>query len=125
MGISTKIKKKRLGRSKRHDRVRRRIIGTLERPRLSVYKSANYIYAQLIDDIKAETLLAVSSLMLEIKSKIKAGCNIEAAKVVGKFLGEKAKEKGIKKAVFDRGGCKYHGKLKALADAAREAGLEF
>jgi large subunit ribosomal protein L18 len=95
--------------------------GTAERPRLNVYRSLNHIYAQIIDDDKGETLLSASSLA----AKAKTGGNVAAAKVVGKLVAERAIEKGIKKVVFDRGGYLYHGRVKALADAAREAGLEF
>jgi large subunit ribosomal protein L18 len=95
--------------------------GTAVRPRLNVYRSLNHIYAQLIDDAKGETLLSASTLA----SKVKAGGNVAAAKEVGKLVAERAIEKGIKRVVFDRGGYLYHGRIKALADAAREAGLEF
>jgi large subunit ribosomal protein L18 len=95
--------------------------GTAERPRLNVYRSLNHIYAQIIDDAKGETLLSASSLA----AKAKTGGNVAAAKEVGKLVAERAIEKGIKRVVFDRGGYLYHGRVKALADAAREAGLEF
>jgi large subunit ribosomal protein L18 len=95
--------------------------GTAERPRLNVYRSLNHIYAQIIDDAKGETLLSASTLA----AKAKTGGNVAAAKEVGKLVAERAIEKGIKKVVFDRGGYLYHGRVKALADAAREAGLEF
>jgi large subunit ribosomal protein L18 len=95
--------------------------GTAERPRLNIYRSLNHIYAQVIDDAKGETLLSASSLA----AKAKTGGNVAAAKEVGKLVAERAIEKGIKKVVFDRGGYLYHGRIKALADAAREAGLEF
>jgi large subunit ribosomal protein L18 len=95
--------------------------GTAARPRLNVYRSLNHIYAQIVDDSKGETLLSASTLA----AKIKAGGNVAAAKEVGKLVAERAKEKGIKQVVFDRGGYLYHGRIKALADAAREAGLEF
>jgi large subunit ribosomal protein L18 len=125
MDIRTWIKKKRLGRIRRHKRVRKKVFGIPERPRLCVFRSLRHIYAQIIDDTKGHTLLAVSTLSPDVRDKIKYGGNIEAAKVVGKVLGEKAQALGIKKVVFDRGGYKYHGRVKALADAAREAGLEF
>jgi large subunit ribosomal protein L18 len=108
-------------RKRIHARIRRKLSGTTERPRLNVYRSLNHIYAQLIDDQKGETIAAASSLQLKLKS----GGNVAAAKEIGKTIAEKAKEKGVKKVVFDRGGFLYHGRLKALADAAREAGLEF
>jgi large subunit ribosomal protein L18 len=95
--------------------------GTAERPRLNVYRSLNHIYAQIVDDAKGETILSASTLA----SKIKTGGNVAAAKEVGKQVAERAIEKGIKRVVFDRGGYLYHGRVKALADAARAAGLEF
>jgi large subunit ribosomal protein L18 len=104
-----------------HSRIREKLAGTGERPRLNVYRSLNHIYAQVIDDQKRETLVSASTLSLKLKS----GGNVAAAKEIGKAVAEKAVEKGIKKVVFDRGGYLYHGRIKALADAAREAGLEF
>ena len=106
-------------RKRIHVRIREKLSGTAERPRLNVYRSLNHIYAQLIDDQKGETLASASTL------KLKTGGNVAAAKDIGKAIAEKAKEKGIKKVVFDRGGFLYHGRVKALAEAAREAGLEF
>jgi large subunit ribosomal protein L18 len=108
-------------RQRVHFRIRQKLEGTAERPRLNVYRSLNHIYAQIIDDAKGETLLSASSLA----GKLKTGGNIAAAKEVGKQVAERAIEKGIKRVVFDRGGYLYHGRVKALADAAREAGLEF
>src|SRR5277367_4849294 len=108
-------------RQRIHDRIRRKLAGTTERPRLNVYRSLNHIYAQVIDDQKGETLVSASTLSL----KLKTGGNVSAAKEIGKAVAEKAVEKGIKKVVFDRGGFLYHGRIKALAEAAREAGLEF
>lgn len=108
-------------RQRIHARIRQKLTGTTERPRLNVYRSLNHIYAQVIDDQKGETLASASTLALELKT----GGNIAAAKEVGKSVAERAAEKGIKKVVFDRGGYLYHGRIKALADAAREAGLEF
>ena len=108
-------------RQRVHDRIRRKMQGTAERPRLNVYRSLNQIYTQLIDDQAGVTLVSASSLT----AKLKTGGNVSAAKEVGKLIAEKAKEKGIKKVVFDRGGYLYHGRVKALADAAREAGLDF
>ena len=108
-------------RQKRHRRIRAYIKGTTERPRLNVFRSNKAIYCQLIDDLSGQTLVSASSL--EIKDA--TGGNIEGAKLVGKLIAEKAVEKGIKNVVFDRGGYLYHGRVKALADAAREAGLEF
>ncbi|MGC1869339.1 MAG: 50S ribosomal protein L18 [Acidobacteriaceae bacterium] len=108
-------------RQRVHDRIRRKMQGTAERPRLNVYRSLNQIYTQLIDDQTGTTLVSASS----VTAKLKTGGNVAAAKEVGKLIAEKAKEKGIKKVVFDRGGYLYHGRIKALADAAREAGLDF
>ncbi|MBV8631698.1 MAG: 50S ribosomal protein L18 [Silvibacterium sp.] len=108
-------------RQRVHDRIRTKVQGTSERPRLNVYRSLNHIYAQVIDDAQGVTLVSAST----VASKIKTGGNVAAAKEVGKLVAERAKEKGIKKVVFDRGGYLYHGRVKALADAAREAGLEF
>ena len=108
-------------RQRIHSRICRKLSGTEERPRLNVYRSLNHIYAQVIDDQKGETIVATSTLAL----KLKTGGNVAAAKEIGKSIAEKAVEKGIKKVVFDRGGFLYHGRIKALADAAREAGLEF
>ena len=106
--------------------MRSQLAGTAERPRLSVFKSLRYVYAQLIDDGKGVTLAAVSSLEPELKSQLGAGTgNVAAAKLVGATLAERAKTAGIEKVVFDRGGYVYHGKVKALAEAAREKGLEF
>ena len=106
----------------RHARVRKKIIGTPERPRLSVYKSLTGIYAQIIDDVNGKTLVAASTLDKEVKTK---ASNIEAAKEVGALVAKRATKAGIKTIVFDRGGYQYHGKVKALAEAAREGGLEF
>ncbi|HQA47752.1 MAG TPA: 50S ribosomal protein L18 [Bacillota bacterium] len=112
-------------RQKRHRVVRNKIHGSAERPRLNVYRSLNHIYAQLIDDDAGVTLLAASTLDKEIRAEVEKSCNLDAAKVVGKVIARRALEKGIKDVVFDRGGYKYHGKVKALADAARETGLNF
>lgn len=106
----------------RHARVRKKISGTPERPRLSVYKSLKGIYAQIIDDVNGKTLVAASTLDKEVKTK---ASNIEAAKEVGELVAKRANKAGIKTIVFDRGGYQYHGKIKALAEAAREGGLEF
>jgi large subunit ribosomal protein L18 len=107
-----------------HERLRQRMQGTSERPRLNVYRSLNHIYAQVIDDSTGKTLVAVSTAQGKKGSK-KTGGNVASAKEVGKMIAERAKDKGVKKVVFDRGGYLYHGRIKALADAAREAGLEF
>ncbi|MCP5113733.1 MAG: 50S ribosomal protein L18, partial [bacterium] len=106
-----------------HRRIRRRLQGTAERPRLSVFRSLHHIYAQVVDDRKGRTVAAASSA--EKGAGISNGANVSAATQVGKTLAERAKEHGITKVVFDRGGYKYHGRVKALAEAAREAGLEF
>ena len=108
-----------------HRRIRTKIEGCAERPRLAVYKSGKHIYAQLIDDVNHVTLASASSLDKDLKDQIKNGANLEAAKLVGSTVAKKAKEKGIECVVFDRGGFLYHGRIAALADAAREAGLFF
>ena len=108
-----------------HRRIRTKIEGCAERPRLAVYKSGKHIYAQLIDDVNHVTLASASSLDKDLKDQVKNGANIEAAKLVGTTVAKKAKEKGIECVVFDRGGFLYHGRIAALADAAREAGLFF
>lgn len=112
-------------RKKRHLRSRRHIKGTAERPRLNVFRSAGHIYAQIVNDEVGVTLVSASTLDKEIKATIVNGGNVEAAKVIGKAVAERAVANGIKKVVFDRGGYLYHGRIAALAEAAREAGLEF
>jgi large subunit ribosomal protein L18 len=115
-------------RQKVHTRIRKKVQGTAERPRLNVYRSVNHIYAQVIDDAKGATIVAATSVEKGkgIKGdKRPTGGNLGSAKEVGKLIAERAKEKGIEKVVFDRGGYLYHGRVKALADAAREAGLKF
>lgn len=112
-------------RIRKHARVRKKLSGTTERPRLNVFRSLTNIYAQIIDDSTGNTLVSASSIDTAIKAKIKFGGNKEAAHEVGKLIAEKATDKGIKLVVFDRGGYIYHGRVKELADAAREAGLEF
>jgi large subunit ribosomal protein L18 len=106
-------------RKRIHARIRRKIAGTAERPRLNVYRSVNHIYAQVIDDASGVTIASASTI------KAKTGGNVAAARETGKAIAELAKEKGVTRVVFDRGGYLYHGRIKALADAAREAGLEF
>lgn len=107
-------------------RVRKRIAGTVERPRLAVFKSGRYVYAQVIDDGQGRTLVQASSLEAGLRARLESGTgNRAAAKLVGQVVAERAQEKGIKKVVFDRGGRIYHGRVKALAEAARESGLEF
>ncbi len=110
-------------RERVHTRIRKKLKGTSERPRLAVFRSVAHIYAQVIDDTKGVTIASASSA--EKDSGSKAGGNVAAAKEIGKRVAERSKEKGISKVVFDRGGYLYHGRVKALADAAREAGLEF
>jgi len=112
-------------RVRRHTRLRKKVQGTTAKPRLSVYKSLSHIYAQLIDDSAGKTIAAASSMEKDIKSSIKHCGNVEAAKKVGASIAQKALGKNIKAVVFDRGGYKYHGCVKALADAAREKGLQF
>ena len=109
-------------RKRVHKRIRRKVAGSTGRPRLAVFRSVKHIYAQVIDDSVGHTVAAASS---NEKSGIKSGGNVAGAKAVGKLLAERAKEKGVKSVVFDRGGYLYHGRVKALADAAREGGLEF
>ncbi|MBC9785269.1 50S ribosomal protein L18 [Heliobacillus mobilis] len=112
-------------RQKKHMRIRRRVVGNQERPRLSVFRSLNHIYAQVINDTTGQTLVAASSLDNEFKEANLSGGNIEGAQKVGELVAKKALEKGIDKVVFDRGGYIYHGRVAALAEAAREAGLQF
>ena len=111
-------------RKRIHQRLRQRLAGTSERPRLNVYRSLNHIYAQLIDDHKGETLVSASTAEGK-KGERATGGNVASAKATGKTIAERAKAKGIVKVVFDRGGYLYHGRIKALADAAREGGLQF
>ena len=115
---------KNVTRQRVHDRIRKKMVGTQDRPRLNVYRSLNHIYAQVIDDLKGETIAAASTAEGK-KSDRTTGGNVAAAKTVGKTIADRAKEKGITQVVFDRGGYLYHGRIKALADAAREAGLKF
>ena len=105
--------------------MRSRVVGTADRPRLCVYRSLDHIYAQIIDDRSGRTIVSGSSVDKETKKNLKGGGNIASAKAVGKIIAERAKAAGVAKVVFDRGGYKYHGRVKALADAAREAGLQF
>lgn len=122
--MASKVSKRDLRKS-RQKRVRAKVVGTPDRPRLNVYRSLNNIYAQIIDDISGTTLVSSSSLEEEVKNQFKHTGNISAAKVVGEIVAKKALEKNIKNVVFDRAGYKYHGRVKALAEAARETGLEF
>ena len=112
-------------RQRVHLRVRRKVAGTPDRPRLCIFRSLNHIYAQVIDDHGGRTLAAASSLDKEMRKQLKGGGNVAAAKVVGKVIAERARSAGIEQVVFDRGGYKYHGRVQALAEAAREAGLRF
>lgn len=112
-------------RQRRHLRVRKNISGTAERPRLNVYRSNKNIYAQVIDDIAGQTLISASTLDSELKDAVTNGGSVEAAKLVGQLVAKRAMEKGMSSVVFDRGGYLYHGRIQALADAAREAGLQF
>ena len=107
-----------------HERIRKKIAGTAQRPRLNVYRSLNHVYVQVIDDLKGATIVSANSAEGK-KGERKTGGNVASAKEVGKAIAERAKAKGIKQVVFDRGGYIYHGRIKALAEAAREAGLEF
>jgi len=118
-------KAKEIRRLRRRNHVRRRIVGTTERPRLSVFRSSKHIYAQLIDDLTGQTLAAASSVSPEVHKDLPYGGNIKAAQAVGRRLAEVAREHGIAKAAFDRGHYRFHGRVKALADAAREGGLQF
>ena len=120
-----KAKSRQISRKKRHRRVRTKVHGTPERPRLNVFRSSKHIYAQVIDDQSGETLVAASSLDTQLRPELGHGGNREAARKVGKLLASRAVEKGIKDVVFDRGGYLYHGRVKELADGAREAGLNF
>ena len=121
------IKKESRGeiRVKKHMRVRNRLSGTAERPRLAVFRSNNHMYAQIIDDTVGNTLVAASTAEKAVKAELEKTNDVAAAAYVGKVIAERALEKGIKAVIFDRGGFVYHGKIQALADAAREAGLEF
>ncbi len=112
-------------REKKHLRIRNRFSGTAERPRLAVFRSNNHMYAQVIDDVAGKTIVSASTLEKDIKSALKATDNIDAAAYIGDVVAKRAMEKGIKAVVFDRGGYIYHGKVAALAEAARKAGLEF
>ena len=112
-------------RKRRHYRVRRRVFGTAERPRLNVYRSLNEIYVQVIDDKKGHTLASASTIDPELRKKVKGKTKKEQAKLVGEAIAERAMKKGVSEVVFDRGGYKYIGRVSALADGAREKGLQF
>ena len=117
--------KSQLARVRRHQRVRKRVSGTPQRPRLNVFRSDKHIYAQVIDDAAGHTLASASTVDLEVRGSAKGKSKTEQAKLVGRAVAERAIDAGVKLVVFDRGGYLYHGRIKALADAAREAGLEF
>ena len=118
-------KRAELARQRRHRRVRKKVTGTVERPRLNVFRSLKHIYAQVIDDDQGHTVAAASTLDPELRGTLNGLTKTEQAKLVGKLLGERALAQGVKQVVFDRGGYKYHGRVKALAEGSREAGLEF
>jgi large subunit ribosomal protein L18 len=120
---STNIRQQ--ARLKRQKRIRKKVLGTAQRPRLSVFRSARHIYAQVIDDAQGLTLTAASTLDSQVKNAPKFENKIEAAKFVGKLIGERALDKGIKQVVFDRNGFLYHGRIKSVSEGAREAGLVF
>jgi large subunit ribosomal protein L18 len=122
MGIS---QRRDLARKRRRQRVRKKVFGTAERPRLNVFRSLKHIYGQVIDDDQGDTLVAVSTLDSELRDQLMGMDKTAQARVVGQALAERAQSKGIQQVVFDRGGYKYHGRVKALADGAREGGLEF
>lgn len=117
--------KSRIARQRRHRRVRAKISGTPERPRLNVFRSLDHIYAQVIDDVAGHTLVSASTVDRELRTEVADKGKSEAAKLVGELIAKRAKEAGITEVVFDRGGYRYHGRIKALADGAREAGLKF
>lgn len=120
-----KPNKAQLARERRHARVRSKVVGTSQRPRLNVHRSLNHIYAQVIDDSHDHTLLAVSTLDLSLRQSLAGKNKTQQAAIVGKTLAERAVQAGITQVVFDRGGYKYHGRVKALAEASREGGLQF
>ncbi len=121
MGVTERTE----GRTNRHHRIRRVVRGSVERPRLVVYRSLKHIYAQVVDDHRGVTVAAAGSLSPELKDTVRNGGNVAAARAVGELIARKARASGIAAVVFDRGGYKYHGRVKALADAARAAGLVF
>jgi large subunit ribosomal protein L18 len=123
--MSKQFEKKRAGRISRHSRVRGRVVGTKERPRLNVFRSLTNIYAQVIDDQQGHTLVSASTIDNDVAAQIEGKTKSEAAKIVGLVIAQRAKDAGLSKVVFDRGGYKYHGRVAALAEGAREGGLEF
>jgi large subunit ribosomal protein L18 len=116
---------RKISRTKRHMRIRHRLAGSTERPRLCVYRSNKHIYCQIVDDVTASTLVAASTLDADLKGKVQKSWSKEGAKAVGTLIADRAKKKGIESVVFDRGGYIYHGRVAAVAEAAREAGLNF
>ncbi len=120
-----KSKNKMTGRERRHIRVRGRVVGSQEKPRLNVYRSSRHIYAQVIDDSRGHTLAAASTQDPSLREQLSDLTKVDEAREVGRLLGRRAKELGVSKVVFDRGGWLYHGRVKSLADGAREGGLEF
>ena len=125
MAVSVQKLSREAHRERIHMRLRKKITGTSERPRLSVHRSVRHIRAQVIDDRAGRTLASASSLDEAVRAQIRGGGNLAAAKVVGKVVAERARAQGIENVVFDRGGYRYHGRVQALAEAAREAGLKF
>ncbi len=125
MATSKALRKKHQGRTRRHNRVRARVIGTQARPRLNVFRSLTGIYAQVIDDTAGHTLVSASTIDKDLAAQVDGKSKVEAAKIVGQALGQRAKLVGISQVVFDRGGYRYHGRVAALAEGAREAGLDF
>lgn len=123
--MSTLTQKKAASRERRHSRVRAKVAGTPQRPRLNVFRSVDNIYAQVIDDLAGNTLVSASTIDKEVVKQLEGKNKVEAAKIVGKVLAERAKNAGINAVVFDRGGYQYHGRVAALAEGAREGGLEF
>jgi len=123
--MTSATKKKYMGRKQRQRRVRARVSGTAQRPRLNIFRSLTNIYAQVIDDSQGHTVVSASTLDKEVAAQAAGKSKLEAAKIVGKVVGERAKQAGIEKVVFDRGGFRYHGRVAAVAEGAREAGLDF
>ncbi len=123
--MSVSAADKRRARLRRHTRVRKKVEGTAERPRLTVFRSARHIYAQVVDDAVGRTLASASTLEADLRAQLDGKKKLEQAQLVGRLLGERARAAGVTRVVFDRGGNLFHGRVKALADSAREAGLEF
>ncbi|VEN74788.1 50S ribosomal subunit protein L18 [Candidatus Desulfarcum epimagneticum] len=119
------LSKKKTARLKRKKRIRKKVSGTAQRPRLTVFRSARHIYAQVIDDTQGRTLVSVSTLEKDLKAQVESKGKIDSAVMAGKMIGERALSQGIERVVFDRNGFRYHGRVKAISDSAREAGLKF